>query len=219
MLYKVAKTNTNFNFSGNWQQGQWAKIQPLELTNYMGTEPQHFPKTQAKLLYDDKNIYVFFIVQDNYVRSVAKAHHGDVWADSCVEFFFTPGVDISQGYFNVETNCGGFVLMRHQIVEGVEQKSVDISDIDKMNIKHSMPQIVEPEIAEPTVWTLKYTLSFEMIEKYAPLVRPNTGIKWRANFFKCADKTSCPHWLTWSVVEKPKPQFHLPQYFGSIEFE
>lgn len=222
MAYKVAKTNTNFNFSDDWQQGQWSKAIALELTNHVDVRPEHFPMTRAKLLYDDKNIYVFFIVQDNYVRSVAQAHHGDVWADSCVEFFFTPGEDISEGYFNVEANCGGFILMRHQIVEGQCQKPVDVNDIDKMNIEHSMPKIVEPEITEPTTWTLKYALGFDVIEKYASLKKPETGVKWRANFFKCAENNSHPHWLTWAFVDNsglPEPNFHIPQYFGELQFD
>jgi hypothetical protein len=49
--------------------------------------------------------------------------------------------------------------------------------------------------------------------------KPGPGVTWRANFYKCADKTSHPHWLTWAPVNYPKPKFHLPEYFGRIEFE
>jgi hypothetical protein len=49
--------------------------------------------------------------------------------------------------------------------------------------------------------------------------KPGPGVTWRANFYKCADKTSHPHWLTWAHVNYPKPKFHLPEYFGRIEFE
>jgi hypothetical protein len=35
------------------------------------------------------------------------SYQGDVWTDSCVEFFFTPGPDLDDGYFNIEANCGG----------------------------------------------------------------------------------------------------------------
>ena len=109
--------------------------------------------------------------------------------------------------------------MHHQILRGQNNRYVDVNDINKMNIFHSMPKIVEPEITEPTVWTLKYALPLAVVEKYAPLKKPAGGVKWRANFYKCADNTSRPHWLTWSVVENPKPDFHLSQYFGILQFE
>ena len=54
----------------------------------MGVEPEHKPKTQAKLLYDDENIYLIFCVEDKYIRAVAKGYHVPVWRDSCVDFFF-----------------------------------------------------------------------------------------------------------------------------------
>ena len=219
MMYKVEKTNIKFNFSDNWKQGQWSQTEALGLSNYMGDKPDHFPATQAKVLYDDKNIYIFFMVQDQYVRSVANAHQEQVWQDSCVEFFFTPSENISQGYFNVEANCGGFILLHHQKIDGKDMQLIDVDDINKMTIEHSMPQIVNPEISEPTTWTLKYAISFAMIEKYASLKKPDHGVKWMANFYKCADSTSHPHWLTWSVVENPKPEFHLPQYFSTLLFD
>jgi hypothetical protein len=59
----------------------------------------------------------------------------------------------------------------------------------------------------------------EILQKYAPVQRPGPTVTWRANFYKCGDKTSHPHWLTWNPVDKPRPDFHLPQYFGTLVFE
>ena len=49
--------------------------------------------------------------------------------------------------------------------------------------------------------------------------KPGTGVSWRANFYKCADKTSHPHWLTWAEIDYPNPKFHLPDFFGRLDFE
>ncbi|WP_084088461.1 carbohydrate-binding family 9-like protein [Fodinibius roseus] len=38
-------------------------------------------------------------------------------------------------------------------------------------------------------------------------------------FYKIADKTSHPHYLSWALIEHPEPHFHLPEYFGTIVFE
>ena len=45
------------------------------------------------------------------------------------------------------------------------------------------------------------------------------GVTWRANFYKCADHTSHPHWLSWSVIGSGKFEFHVPEYFGTLEFK
>ena len=218
MLYNVEKIDTAFNYNGDWNSGQWDQTDILKLTNYMGDKPDHFPNVQVKTLYDNENLYVSFQVKDQYVRSIASAHQGHICLDSCVEFFFTPGEDISLGFFNIEVNCGGYMLLHHQKPGGKERQIIGLNDIDTMVIRHSMPQIVEPEITKPVIWTLKYKVPFAMLEKYAPLEKPEPGVKWKANFYKCADKTSHPHWLTWSVVEYAVPNFHLPEFFGTLQF-
>lgn len=56
-------------------------------------------------------------------------------------------------------------------------------------------------------------------EKSTKIERPRPGVTWRANFCKCADDSSRPHWLTWSPVTDSEPAFHRPKYFGILEFE
>ena len=185
----------------------------------MGAEPDHKPKTQAKLLYDDQFIYVIFRVEDKFVRAVSQKYHDLVCKDSCVEFFFTPGADISLGYFNIEINCGGTMLFSHQITRGIDTTAVSDSDCDKVEIFHSESRIVEPEKQEPTTWIIEYRVPIGILEKYCPVAKPAPGVIWRANFYKCADDTSHPHWLTWSVVDKSTPDFHRPEFFGTLEFE
>jgi hypothetical protein len=71
---------------------------------------------------------------------------------------------------------------------------------------------IDPELAKPTTWTLEYKIPFSLLERFGRLERPKPGVTWRGNFYKCADDTSHPHWLTWSPVTNAKPSFHLPKY-------
>jgi hypothetical protein len=41
----------------------------------------------------------------------------------------------------------------------------------------------------------------------------------RGGFFKCGNDTGHPHYGSWQKIENPTPRFHLPQYFGELEFE
>jgi len=217
--YEVLRTSEPPKLDGNWTGGVWADVKALDVNNYMGTEPDHKPKTQARLLYDDRFIYVIFRVEDRFVRAVAQNYQGSVYEDSCVEFFFTPANDISLGYFNVEINCGGTMLFHYQPAAGTNIVSIRDSDCDRVEIFHSEPKIVEPEKQEPTTWVIEYRLPIDILEKYCSVTKPAPGILWRANFYKCADKTSHPHWLTWSVIDWPEPDFHRPQFFGTLEFK
>ena len=40
----------------------------------------------------------------------------------------------------------------------------------------------------------------------------------RGNFYKCADDTANPHFVSWSPIDLPNPDFHCPAFFGEIHF-
>jgi hypothetical protein len=219
MIYKVYHSTEFVSLENSgWDSGCWKDIAPLELTYYMGEKPLHIPKTQAKLIYDSKALYVIFRVEDNYVRAVAQ-HQGNVSRDSCVEFFFTPGSYFENTYFNLETNCGGTMLFHHNLIPKENPTLIAEEDCRSIEIYHSLPKMIETEIQVPTLWTVSYRLPYNILEKYSNVKKPGKGVFWRANFYKCADRTSHPHWLTWSPVDNPTPDFHLPKYFGILEFE
>lgn len=217
--YTVKRLSSNIKIDANWDKPAWAKIKAQSLDLFMGDKPQHMPKTQFKVAYDDQNIYVIFKVDDQYVRAVAEGYQSSVCLDSCAEFFFNPSTDIDNGYFNVEINCGGTMLLCHQLGRGKNIVPVENEDLDKIEIAHSLPIMVTEEITEPTTWTLEYRIPVSMLTKYSKVTPPAPGVNWKANFYKCGDKTSQPHWLTWNLVDRPQPDFHVPEFFGDLIFE
>jgi len=217
--YLVAKTEESFSPSGKWDGQNWASVPALDIDTVFGPQPKFMPKAQVKFQYDQQFVYVIFRVEDEFIRAVAAKHHQPVYTDSCVEFFFTPGEDISQGYINIETNCGGTVVSRHQTGPGVNRNPLTDSEIAGLNIYHSEPKIVEPEKTEPTTWLIEYRVEVKVLERLCPVARPGPDVIWRANFYKCGQETSNPHLLTWSPIESEEITFHQPQFFGTLRFE
>ncbi len=218
--YQVQRVREPIKIDADWNKPVWQAIKPIMLELYMGHEPKHKPQTQVKLAWDDEHVYVIFRVEDRYVRAVATEYFGSVCKDSCVEFFFTPQQDTADGYFNLETNCIGTILMFHQQARNQGRRNLDTADLDTIRLATSLPKNkpIDPEITEPTVWTLEYALPWRMLKNYTNTACPAADVKWRANFYKCADQTSQPHWLTWSKIPLDKPDFHQPRYFGYLEF-
>ena len=218
-LYKVKYASQQPKIDALWDKKFWKKTEVITLKNHMGEMPSHFPETQVKVKYDKDNIYVIFKVRDRYVRAVEKKINGRICEDSCAEFFFIPGPDVSRGYFNLEINCEGLYLFEYHKNGGKENGFVDLKDSGKIEISHSLTKDVENEISDPLTWSIEYRIPVSILSKYIPVEQPRSGVRWRANFYKCGDKTSHPHWLTWAPVDYPKPRFHLPEFFGWLEFE
>ncbi|MDI6774344.1 MAG: carbohydrate-binding family 9-like protein [Verrucomicrobiota bacterium] len=202
----------------DWDKAPWDSITPLSVENAFGVEPEHRPRTQARVGYDHEAVYVIFRVEDRYVRAVAAKRQDPVYKDSCVEFFFVPGRDLSRGYFNLEMNAGGFMLFHFQAAPKQNVATVSEPDCAQVRIAHSLPQRVEPEIVAPVVWTVECRIPVGILPRYTRVNRPAPGAVWRVNFYKCGDETSHPHWLTWSPVPKSPLGFHFPQAFGELEF-
>ena len=202
----------------DWDGPTWDAMQPALIGNYMGEKPAHFPRAEVKVAYDDSALYVMFCVEDRYVRAVADNYQGNVCTDSCVEFFFTPGQDIAKGYFNIEMNCGGTTLFHFQESGRQGRVAVPEGEFKEITVAHSMPEIVEPEIEDAVTWIVSYRLPVSVLGLYTDVEKPVPGRTWLGNFYKCGDKTSHPHWLTWAPVDYPTPNFHLPKHFGVLEF-
>ena len=217
--YLVKRLQQPMTLDANWNKPQWEAMLPLKLENIVGEIPVFIPEVNAKMMYDDENIYVIFKVADRFIRSVTREINGPVWEDSCVEFFFAPDTAFPLKYYNLEINCGGTPLMHYNLIPRKDFKKLDYEHINKIEIAHSLPKTVDPEILEPVTWTIEYRIPIDILRKYSNVTLPKPGIIWRANFYKIADKTSNPHYLSWSVIKNAKPDFHLPQYFGDIKFE
>lgn len=204
--------------NSDWNKVPWKWITPLEVKEYMNPEPKHKPRVQAKVAYDKKAVYLIFRVEDRYVRCVRENYQDPVYKDSAVEFFFSPSNDPSKGYFNLEINCGGTALFRFR---SEEKGTVPIpkSEFEQIEIAHSLPKVVDPEIEIEVIWTIEVRIPVDILKPYYPVTPPAPGAKWRANFYKIADESSHPHYLTWSKVDYPEPNFHLPQFFGTLVFK
>ncbi|MCL6259435.1 carbohydrate-binding family 9-like protein [Aquiflexum sp. TKW24L] len=218
-VYEVNRLEGKIRIDGVWDKEVWENVPSLEIENYIGDKPQFLPTTFAKLLYDDENIYGIFLVEDRFVQCLVQETNGHVSGDSCVEFFFSPDNSKPLFYFNLEINCGGVPLMQFVTVPRKEYLFLKEKDISKVEIAHSMHKMVFPEIEEDTVWTIEFKLPLKILKKYTAITHPESGVKWTANFYKTASTTSNPHYLTWSKVDNSIPDFHLPQFFGTLVFK
>jgi hypothetical protein len=66
-------------------------------------------------------------------------------------------------------------------------------------------------------WELTMIIPFSIFTHDSLTNLINT--KCRANFYKCGDLLPDPHFIAWSDIKSEKPNFHLPDYFGLLQFE
>ncbi len=216
MSYLIKKSLVPVDISAGWESDIWHRAISLPLNFVLDGSTPPLPATAVKMLYDDEAIHGLFQVHDNYVRAVQTQNQSQVCQDSCVEFFVRTSNETK--YFNFEMNCGGTILLYHinHCYSG-DYTEVPPEDLEKIRRFHTLPAVVEPEIQEPTVWRLGFTIPIDFFVRYSGINPRLSGQVWHGNFTKCGDHTSHPHWLSW--VPLSQHDFHLPDEFGELIFE
>ncbi len=219
--YTVRRAAAKPSLRGRWAEPAWRGVPALRITHWHPRGSRHRPRTEAKLVYDDDGLFVLFRVRDRYVVCRHAAYQSPVCLDSCVEFFVEPVP--GRGYFNFEVNAGGALLLSHVVdpvrVNGAFRcwRPVPRAWGRRVRIRTSLPRRVDPEQPAATAWWVEYFVPFALFEAHAGPLGPVPGAGWRANFYKCADRSSHPHWGSWAPIGEAL-NFHQPARFAPLRF-
>ncbi len=169
------------------------------------------PKVQFAIFHDGDTIYLHYAVSEDYTLAKVKEDNGEVWTDSCVEFFLK--LDDS-GYYNFEFTAIGRGLV------GFRQ--------DKNSAAHATPEIMSLIRRTPSLGTANFEekqgchwdLILEIPKEalFAHKLDTLSGIEAKANFYKCGDNLTVPHFISWNPINTSTPNFHLTEFFGELEF-
>lgn len=187
-------------------------FQPVDQVNWPDSYPYQ-PAVAFRMAYTDEALLLHFRVSEESVRSVAGADNGPVWEDSCVEFFSVPAAD--GVYYNMECNCSGRLLVGGGAGRQ-DRKRASQEIIDKVDRWSSLGTGDFEERPAPEVWEVALVIPYSTY--FLHHITSMEGRNIRANFYKCGDKLSKPHLLSWNPIEWPKPNFHLPEFFGELQF-
>ena len=219
-VYTIFSAHSRPGPRDRWESSVWRHVPSLSIDNFRPESSDHRPRTQVRLLADDHGLYGLLRVQDRFIRCVHTGFQAPVYKDSCVEFFVQPRLD--RGYFNFEFNCGGALLASYitdptRTADGFKAcRPLAPEEGRRIWVWSSLPAVVEPEVTEKTTWLLAFRIPLDLLARYAGPLRVDAGEIWRANFYKCGDATSHPHWAAWRPVDALN--FHAPHCFGQLRF-
>jgi hypothetical protein len=178
------------------------------------TYPEYFdlPKVSFSIAHSENCIFVKYDVKEHEVLARYKQINDPVYKDSCVEFFI--GFDDEKSYYNIEFNRLGTCLGRFG--NGRENRiPLPVEVLKTIKYERTLKQL--KDTGEPAInWTLTVAVPIEVFCFHKITSLQHT--KSRMNFFKCGDDLSQPHYLAWNNIISTEPNFHLPEFFGEVEF-
>ncbi len=219
--HTVPYASTAPSITARWDDSTWRPYEALEINAFHPQSSGHQPKTHLKLCYDDANLYLLYKVEDQFVVARHTADQEMVCEDSCVEAFIQPAE--CKGYINFEANACGTMLASHitdptRVPGGFKAfKMLSQQQLSSVKRSATLTGPIDSELVKPTLWEVSVRIPFALIAEITGVASPQDKTLWRANFFKCADKSSHPHWAAWSPIGDSL-NFHQPAYFGQLQF-
>ncbi len=184
----------------------------IDQVNWPGYD--YHPKVRFNIGYGDEEIYIKYYVHEQYVMAQKTKPNQSVCEDSCVEFFVSP--DSDGIYYNFEFNPIGTCL-EGKGTGRTDSRAVDPDYIGKIRRLGTLGSVPFDEKTGEQYWELTVAIPLESFA--GKDIKSLPGKVFKANFYKCGDRLTKPHYLTWNPVGTPKPDYHRPEYFGTIEFE
>jgi len=184
----------------------------VENLNWKETYPYR-PITLFNIARSNDSIFIKYSVRGSMLRAIFSNDLDPVNEDSCVEFFCK--LPDSDNYMNFEFNCIGTcnASKRKSKTEGVVRYTLD--ELAQIKRYPSIGRRAFNEMEGMFEWELTVKIPFTLMG----IDPTNLPKKMMGNFYKCADGTDSPHYVSWSPIKTEKPNFHCPEFFGELIFE
>ncbi len=211
--YIVYYTKDNIVIDGNLNEKDWVSAPSVTFIfpwpGQLGIEQ----RTQAKLLWDEKNLYVGYTCEDIDITAQYTQHDDPTYRDDCVEIFINCNPGKSNCYYGLEMNARGVLYEYFKVPRVCLIKRVDFEGV---LIKTRIEGTLNKQDDKDKFWTLELAIPFSNFSELTKTLPPNPGSSWRINLNRWDGKGKRCLSL-WSASDAWLDP-HKPDCFGIITF-
>jgi alpha-galactosidase len=188
----------------------WHHAQTIEIKRYWsGVEAEIERRAIAKIIWTNKSLYIRFdaaqfepLVVNQNPNLAGKTDK--LWENDVCEIFIAPNTNEPERYYEFEIAPTGewIDLAIHQLPDSRETDSHYHSGM-KTSAKIEENSVV-------MICKINWWQAFGRV--------PQDGEKWPVNLFRCVGRGENRGFLAWQPTLTEKPNFHVPQVFGWLEF-
>lgn len=173
----------------------------------------YVPEVSFRMAHNGPVLFIKFVVDETCTLAQVEQDNGQTWTDSCVEFFLS--LDDSGYYYNFEFTCIGKALLGFR----KERPAAEHAPAGVMRTIGRYSTLGTENFSERkgnNHWELTVAIPAGALFRHR--LGTWSGIPVKANLYKCGDKLSRPHYLSWQPIDTPKPDFHVARCFSPISF-
>lgn len=214
--YIIRRTTGPVVIDGRLNEADWKGARSVGPFRFAWWKAGAKEQTEAKLLWDDRYLYVAFRCQDAHIWGTHTTHDSPVYNDDCVEVFIAPDPQQPRNYFNIEMNVRGAWLDQHH-PRGPRKREKREWNAKGVKIGITIDGTLNHDADTDRQWILEAAIPLANYAGVARHIPPRPGEVWHLNLNRLGGRTN-PQYSQWSPSRTPKPQFHAPADFGRVVF-
>lgn len=167
------------------------------------------PATAVNIARSSTRLYLSFSIKGLFLSCSTLNDNTPVTQDSSVGFFMQKEND--PYYYNFDFNCVGTCNAAKRATRDAKEP-LSRNEYKSIHRHSTIQRSVFEEISGLIAWDLHVSIPFETMG-----LNPNSlPEKIHVNFYKTAENSTMPHFLSWNPIFTPEPDFHRPEFFGEL---
>ncbi|HUQ95886.1 MAG TPA: carbohydrate-binding family 9-like protein [Bryobacteraceae bacterium] len=213
--YRIQRATSKIIIDGKIEEPAWQTAPAMTPFVFNWFTSGDKEPTEAKLLWDDDNLYVYWRASDRHISAYELKRHGPVSRDDCIEIFISPNPAKIKNYYTFEINAIGTMLNRARTDWWTGPPTWEPEGVQYRTTFQGMPK--KDESPDDREWIVEMSIPLKNFARDAAHTPPIDGDEWRLNLQRLGGKTN-PQSSTWSPIPAPARSFHTPEAFGKVIF-
>ncbi|PKQ44948.1 carbohydrate-binding family 9-like protein [Confluentibacter flavum] len=220
-IYKVAKTKDSIIADGKMDEPSWKNAEVRTFDYFFRRDkPADEQKTKFRMLWDDKNLYLFYEFEDSSLTARETQHDGRTYLDDCAEFFCLPIPDSLNMHFGFEVNIPKVKYDYIVLWQFHNNRSIFIPTYDPYyEVGVTYNGTLNDDTDTDKGWTMEYIIPLTAFRGFS--TRDLAGKKWAfqavrqdRNLVDDTFRSTSTLFPTYDVIL----DVHPPNRFGLMEF-
>jgi alpha-galactosidase len=184
---------------------EWKLATPVSFcADWQGNNADQQRRTDVRILWSPETLFIQFVNGYRELLTFDDAepdgYRFGLWDRDVAEAFIQPDRFGTRNYKEIEVAPNGMWI------------DLDIFPGGHNRLNSGLKPSVRVDRSSMT-WTAELALPMRaIIEKFEP------ASQWRINFFRCEGKDPERWYSAWRATRTPKPNFHVPEAFGTMIF-
>jgi len=222
-VYKVSRASEPLIIDGEMNEMSWNKAEVVTFNYfYRGDKPAEKQNTEFRMLWDDENLYLFFVFKDTSLTARETKFDARPYLDDCAEFFCVPVPDSIYMHFGFEVNITKAAYDFIVLWKYYNNRTIFIRSYNPVyKVEVTYDGTLNNDTDKDNMWKMEFAIPFTAFSDFQFVSRPKAGVRWAfqavrqdRNFVDDRFRSTSTLFPIYDI----RKDVHQPSRFGLMEF-